>query len=331
MKVVTDWVTQILGGKFTLSRIVGDASFRQYFRLHLNGKYYVLMDSHPDYAPIDPFVTITHTLKKAQVKVPDIIAENHENGFILLTDLGDSHYLENLRLGNEKELYELALKTLSKIQSADSSQLPQYDEEQFNDETQLFSAWFLNRHLGIRFSTREKKQFEEVMSRLNSTALDQPKCFVHRDYHSRNLMICDNKAVGVLDYQDAVLGPITYDLASLLRDAYINCPQTLITQLVERFFIDATKKGLVTGSLGRFFRWFDWAGVQRHLKIAGIFCRLHYRDDKPDYLNHIPLTLKYLEEITAGYEELIFIHELFQRYQLHQRLRDANRYISNTL
>ena len=324
IKSIHDWLTDIFGEPVTLISLAGDASLRRYFRLTLAGKRYVLMDSPPDYAPTATFIQVTHTLSQANVVVPEIIAADNDRGFLLLSDLGEIHYLDRLTEATAPALYHRAIDTLIKMQSAETTALPAYDRQRLDDETQLFEDWFLGRHLGIELDRTDRTAFSHLKDRLNAMALAQPTCFVHRDYHSRNLMVRENAEPGVLDYQDAVVGPITYDLVSLLRDVYIKWPDPFVSEMVDRFFGKVAAEQRVACSRQEFGIWFDWMGVQRHLKVAGIFCRLFYRDHKPNYLPDIPLTLRYLHEVAKRHDELSFLPALIDRFDLHERLAQAN-------
>lgn len=271
------------------------------------------MDAPPDKEDVGPFIRVAEMLVRMGVNAPRIHERNLAAGFLLLSDLGSRTYLKDLEQGlNVERLYSDAIAALVSIQARgarDAQALPPYDEALLLREMQLFPDWFLGRHLGIDLSAREAQGLSDVCSRLAAQALVQPRVFVHRDFHSRNLMICDGGPLGsnpgILDFQDAVHGPITYDLVSLLRDCYVAWPADRVAGWVRQYRELAQAAGLEVGKdLVEFTRWFDWMGVQRHLKAIGIFARLWHRDGKPGYLGDIPRTLGYVAEVAARYPEL---------------------------
>mgnify|MGYP001159491127 FL=1 len=310
-----DWLAKTVGADHCLEPLAGDASLRRYYRVSgakVSGTR-VVMDAPPEAEPVEPFVRIAARLSQARVLVPEIEAVDLERGFLLLTDLGDRLFLGLLRQGNEEALYARAIDALIAMQrKVDVCGLPKYDAVRLRDELMLFPRWFLGRHLGRSISRTEIAELDEVFSLLEASALEQPQYFVHRDYHSRNLLDV-NGAVGVLDFQDAVQGPLTYDLVSLLRDVYIRWPETNIRRWIEQYRQEALAAGLLDANeSARFVRWFDLMGVQRHLKIAGIFARLFYRDGKPGYLPDLPLTLGYLNAVVPHYPELATLGRLLE-------------------
>jgi N-acetylmuramate 1-kinase len=290
-----------------------DASFRRYFRVALGGETRIVMDAPPDKEDVGPFIRVAEMLGAMGVNAPRILERNLEEGYLLLADLGSQTYLKDLERGlNVDELYLDAIAALVRFQSRGSqyaAQLPPYDEPLLIREMQLFPDWFLARHLRLELDAAALEQLQQSFSLLSAEALRQPRVFVHRDYHSRNLMVCREARYGenpgILDFQDAVFGPITYDLVSLLRDCYVAWPQARVDAWVDTYRDLARKAGLDTGKDRQtFLRWFDLMGVQRHLKAIGIFARLWHRDGKPGYLNDIPRTLAYVSDVAARYPEL---------------------------
>ncbi len=284
-----------------------DASFRRYFRVDdsADGRSLVIMDAPPEHEDCRPFVRITALLREAGIHAPEILAENIDQGFLLLEDLGDTTYLQRLPQQADT-LYSDAIDTLIRMQHIDAA-LPAYDDTLLCNEMQLFEQWYCNTHLGIRLNTSQQTVLNDAMQMLIDSALAQPQVFVHRDYHSRNLMICDDNP-GVIDYQDAVNGALTYDLVSLFKDCYIQWPRQRIEHWLE---IYRQRSGMAMSS-GQLLRWFDWMGVQRHLKVLGIFARLYHRDGKAQYLNDLPLTLNYVLDGCQRYDELHALHALIR-------------------
>lgn len=285
-----------------------DASFRRYFRVWRHGETYIAMDAPPGREDLGPFIEVAGILAQAGVNVPRVLECEKNLGFLLLTDLGSRQYLAALRQGAEPDaLYRDAIAALVRIQAhagADTGNLPPYDASRLRQEMDLFPDWFLERHLGLELSGSERGLIETAMNRLTAAALAQPQVLVHRDYHSRNLMVCDDNP-GILDFQDAVRGPLTYDLVSLLKDCYISWPRARVLEWLDAYRVAATAAGVDCGeSRSAFIEAFDLMGLQRHLKVLGIFCRLWYRDGKPAYLADLPLVLDYTLEAAAGSESM---------------------------
>jgi hypothetical protein len=272
-----------------------DASFRRYFRASLaDGRTVVAMDAPPDREDCHPFVEIARRLERAGLHVPHIHAADLASGFLLLEDLGSTSYLQALNPDSVERLYGDAIAALQQMQRRVSIEgLPAYDRELLLREMALFPDWLLQRHLGLTLSTDERQMLDAVFELLIDNALEQPVVCVHRDYHSRNLMVVDDRNPGIIDFQDAVAGPITYDLVSLLRDCYIRWPATQVDAWVAAYAVQVGQEPAT------FRRWFDRMGVQRHLKAAGIFARLNHRDGKPGYLADIPRTLGYIVGVAA--------------------------------
>ncbi len=284
-----------------------DASFRRYFRITFGGTSRIVMDAPPEREDIRPFITISALLEQLGLHVPAVFAQNPGAGFLLLSDLGTRRYLDELSDGSAARLYGDAIDALIRMQSCPAArlrQLPQYEAALLRAEMELFRDWYLLRLKGFSLSDAQAARFEEAVGFLIESALEQPQVLVHRDYHSRNLMVTDPNP-GILDFQDAVAGPVTYDLVSLLRDCYICWPQQQVEQWVWRYHRQAVRAGILSGVERRqLLRWFDLMGVQRHLKASGIFARLRLRDGKPGYLRDIPRTLRYVGQVCARYPEL---------------------------
>lgn len=299
-----EWLYDISAGMLqNLTPASADASFRQYFRVtsQTESKSYIVMDAPPDKEDCHPFVLITELLRDGGVHTPEIVTLNLEKGFILLEDLGNRPYLDHLNFDTADKLYLDAIDTLVKIQNIDTI-LPLYSEELLQTEMDLFETWYINRHLNLQLNDLQKTVLEKTFKYLVESAIEQPQVFVHRDYHSRNLMITDSDNPGVIDYQDAVIGPITYDLVSLFKDCYIEWPRLHVESWVEQYLARISPDTLIDKST--MLKWFDLMGVQRHLKVLGIFCRLNYRDNKPQYLDDLPLTFKYIIDTCDYYDEL---------------------------
>lgn len=303
LEKINYWLTQTLDTKdFQLAPASSDASFRRYFRVTVNKKTFVLMDAPPPQEDTKPFISIAAFMYKQGVNVPHISAYDSDAGFLLLTDFGHQAYLDVLNERSANDLYENAIDSLLAMQlmPINKIDLPHYSQELLHQEMALFPEWFLNQHLAI-----EPPAFlENTFKLLTDSALAQPQVFVHRDYHSRNLMITAENSPGIIDFQDAVIGPISYDLVSLLRDCYIEWPEDKLSNWIKYYYTQATEQELLhTVSLEKFTQWFDWMGLQRHIKVLGIFARLNYRDGKSNYMNDLPLTLKYVQKISAKYSE----------------------------
>lgn len=290
------WLTETLGYSLhEFSPVPGDASFRRYFRAHCQQGNYILMDAPPPEEDCSSFIDITQRFIGTGVRTPALCAYDIEQGFVLLEDLGNHLFLHCLSEENADHLYHKAIDTLLKIQAVDHARLQVYEETLLMEEMYLFPTWYCTEHLEIELSIRHRQIFEDAFRRLAENALAQPVTFVHRDYHSRNLMVLeDDDDVGVLDYQDAVAGPITYDLVSLLKDCYIDWPQSRIDAWIA-YFRERCPNDSANRLNARAFRHhFNLMGVQRHFKASGIFARLCHRDHKTAYLSSIPRTLNYI-------------------------------------
>lgn len=309
------WLDRELG--LNVSRMVPaskDASFRRYFRVTTGDAQYIAMDAPPDKELSEPFLRIAGWLAAMDLHSPRVIEHDLRQGFLLLTDLGDRQYLDCL-LSNPQDaerLYRDALGALDQMQrkgAAYQAELPPYDRALLARELALFRDWLCGRQLALSFSAEEEGRWQQTCEYLMAAALSQPRVFVHRDYHSRNLMVCDQKNPGILDFQDAVEGALTYDLVSLLRDCYVRWPRAFVQSLARESF-EMCRERLPGYSEQQFLRDFDLSGVQRHLKAAGIFARLEIRDHRTGYLKDVPRTLNYIVEVAPRYPQLAFVQSL---------------------
>ena len=319
--LLNQWLEQLGYRDYRLSAASEDASFRSYLRLECGADSYVVMDAPPQQEPCDRFIAIANKLRDAGLNAPEIIASNLVDGFLLLTDFGGADYLSQLDAQTEGPLYADALAALLAMQKGiDADDLPEYDEALLQREMDLFHDWFIVKSFGVELDASQQAIWQGIKQLLVENALAQPQVFVHRDYHSRNLMKLEQHNPGILDFQDAVRGPVTYDLASLLRDCYIAWPAARVDQLVRDYYESARVNGLVDVEAARFKRWFDLMGVQRHLKAIGIFSRLNIRDGKPGYLKDIPRTLGYVRQVCADEVSLASLTALIEQLQLQQRI-----------
>ena len=286
-----------------------DASFRRYFRIASKNPDFgtlIVMDAPPQYEPLDAFIKVDLLLSAASLNVPKILEENITEGFLLLNDLGTKTYLAELNNETADPLYQDAIYALVQMQLASKPDvLPNYDEALLQRELDLFPEWYLNKHLNIELTNLQDAQLKKSFALIIENNLAQAKVYVHRDYHSRNLMVTAVNNPGVIDFQDAVYGPITYDASSLWRDAYIAWPEERVIDWVIKFWEEGRKVGLpMPSDFGQFYRDFEWMGLQRHLKVLGIFARLFHRDGKDGYLKDMPLVLDYAIATTNRYIEL---------------------------
>jgi aminoglycoside/choline kinase family phosphotransferase len=293
----------------TLAPASADASFRRYFRIESKNPDFgtlIIMDAPPQHEPLDAFIQVDLLLSEAGIKVPKILEKNIAEGFLLLNDLGNRTYLAELNDDTANHLYQDATHALIKIQLASKPhELPNYDAALLQRELDLFPEWYLKKHLQLELSNTQQEQLNKSFELIIANNLAQAKVYVHRDYHSRNLMVTDINNPGVLDFQDAVYGPITYDAASLWRDAYIAWPEERVIDWVIKFWEQGRRAGLpMPEDFGQFYRDFEWMGLQRHLKVLGIFARLFHRDGKDGYLKDIPLVLEYAIATANRYIEL---------------------------
>lgn len=325
------WLQVQLGkADFQIEPASADASFRRYFRVTTQDKTLIAMDAPPDKEDSHPFVRIAGYLVAMKINAPRVLAENFSEGYFLLSDLGHTHYLAVLNPQNASSLYADAMQVLLTLQQQGAvylRSLPAYDQELLLREMNLFRDWYLVKHLGLDLSSEQHAVLGDSFAFLAEQALAQPRVFVHRDYHSRNLMYLEEAGSnpGVIDFQDAVAGPLTYDLVSLLRDCYIAWPQAQITAWITDYHTQLHQAGYFkTVNLQQFMRWFDLMGIQRHLKASGIFARLNYRDGKPGYLNDIPRTLGYILQVAPAYPELQGFLELLNKLSIPDRLQQVS-------
>ena len=304
----------------TLRPASNDASFRRYFRLDASGnaRTLIAMDAPPPMEDCRPFVHAARVLSEAGMNVPRILEADLDQGFLLLDDFGTRTYLDALREDDADALYADASRALVALQSASrEGALPEYDRDLLRRELMLFPDWYLARHKGVTLSASEAETLERTFETLLSNALAQPRVHVHRDYHSRNLMRLDGDAnPGVLDFQDAVRGPLTYDLVSLLRDAYVDWPEDRVIDWAVRHWERARKAGLpVPADFSEFYRDFEWMGLQRHLKVLGIFARLWHRDGKAGYLDDMPRVLGYVIRTASRYGAFAGLMKIVDRVE----------------
>jgi N-acetylmuramate 1-kinase len=286
-----------------------DASFRRYFRVHRGGATQIAMDAPPERESLDAWLRVVRILAATGVHVPPVIAVDAEQGFVLIGDLGRQHYLEALGQGADPEpLYADAVDALVRMQSGDpaeAAELPAYDRDLLMRELELFPEWFVSRHLSLSAADGERATIAAAFDWLCDEALAQPVVLVHRDYHSRNLLVRPEGNPGIVDFQDAVRGPVSYDLVSLLKDCYVTWPRRQLLAWLDRYREKAAAAGLAVGrDRDEFLRWFDRMGLQRHLKVLGIFARLWHRDGKPGYLGDLPRVLDYTLDATGAIPEL---------------------------
>ncbi|MEJ2141091.1 MAG: phosphotransferase [Gammaproteobacteria bacterium] len=305
-EALQQWLEQVLGfSNYQIAPASADASFRRYFRVRHNDSSHIVMDAPPGKEDCKPFIHLSGILDKLGLHVPVIKEMDLKQGFLLMTDLGTQVYLDKLNTDTADALYGDAIKALIRMQTYKGNNIPDYDRVLLLNEMELFREWYLGRHLNLELDHKQQAMIDNAFALLAEEALSQPRVLVHRDYHSRNLMLCEKNNPGILDFQDAVIGPVTYDLVSLLRDCYISWPLQQVQDWVFGYYQQATQAGILNNiDLPQLQYWFDLMGIQRHLKAAGIFARLNYRDGKPGYLDDIPRTLGYVKVVAANYPQL---------------------------
>jgi len=300
MDKLKEWIEQTPYSEYDLSVASADASFRKYYRLSKDDDSVIVMDSSLELDSLAPFIDITARLLNAGVQAPHILKEDKDRGYLILEDFGNRQLLDVLNKNNFEILYLTALDEIVKMQKANAENLPLYDKAFLHFEMDLMQEWYLEKKLTIALNKTQKELIETTLNTISDIVLTQPQnVFVHRDFHSRNIMLTNKQTIGVIDYQDAMSGAITYDLVSLLKDCYIAFEREKIEKLALTF---RDKLGLQTEDK-QFLKWFDFMGLQRHIKVLGIFSRLHLRDGKDGYLKDIPLTLKYTIDTALRYEE----------------------------
>jgi len=313
---LNDWISgidEIAGCQLTPAS--DDASFRRYFRLHNEVESFIVMDAPPADEDCLPFIRVAGYLESIQLNAPRILEADLQNGFLLVSDLGSEQFLTRLKSAplEAGSLYSDAVDALLTLQrrgAAYQSLLPPYDETLLRFELSLFRDWLCDTHLNLSFSEEDERRWQACCDVLVDNATCQPQVFVHRDYHSRNLMVTEQNNPGILDFQDAVEGPFTYDLVSLLKDCYISWPADDVRQWALGYYRKLSTATHERVDEQQFCRYFELMGVQRELKAAGIFCRLNHRDTKPAYLDNVPRTLNYIVELGSRYEELDFLMPL---------------------
>ncbi|CEK09422.1 aminoglycoside phosphotransferase family protein [Legionella hackeliae] len=302
---------------FSISPLAGDASFRRYFRLQLDTITQVIMDAPPDKEAMQPFLAVGDLLTDLGVRIPSIHALDKAQGFAILDDFGDELLLKHLAPNTANKLYTAAMNIIQIMQrcpSINANQLPRFDKQFMLQEISNFREWFLHRYLNLQLRAQEEELLSSTFDWLTDKISNQPQVFIHRDYHSRNIMLLDNTEndiqLGIIDFQDAMLGPFTYDLVSLLKDCYIQWPRDQVMQWVTAFYEQSPLTKDI--SLNDFIYAFDLCGLQRHLKVLGVFSRLYLRDNKPNYLQDLPLTLHYVMACLESYKELEPFYEFMQ-------------------
>ena len=305
LKALHSWLEKDLAlYDYELLVASADASFRQYFRLVLADKTYIVMDAPPEHEDCRPFIDISRRLLDSGVNVPEVFSQDLNRGFLLLSDLGDELYLDRLDDGTAAELYGDAIQALLTMQcNASVEGLPLYDETLLLNEMCLFRDWLLRQHLQLNINAELERQLDKLFDLLIDSARSQKQVFVHRDFHSRNLLV-NKRNPGIIDFQDAVLGPLTYDLVSLLKDCYVKWPKDRIYQWLAEYRQGMSERMPSIPEAEQLKRDFDLMGVQRQLKASGIFARLWHRDGKKGYLADIPRTLSYVLDLEADYPEL---------------------------
>lgn len=292
-----------------LAAVSGDASFRRYFRFAVKQRSYILMDAPKPAEDCARFVATQQACAQAGLLVPDIMAQDLEHGLLLLSDLGDSLLLPLLNSDTVHAYYSAALAQLTQIRSITSTSqgpLPVFDHAFLLREMQIFIDWFVLKHLQLTLSDDEQQMLQQHFQWLADAALQQPQAGMHRDYHSRNLMLQPDGRLAVIDFQDMVWGPVTYDAVSLLKDCYIKWPADLVQQMMWQWQQQLVSNKVIAADISaeQFRLWFDWMGLQRHIKVCGIFCRLYHRDQKSGYLADLPRVFQYVLEVTSAYPQL---------------------------
>jgi aminoglycoside/choline kinase family phosphotransferase len=316
--MLTSWLASNSFDKDSISVLSADASFRQYYRATKSDTSYAVMDCPPEKENLESFLLITEKLKNAKLNVPEIFEVDREKGFLIMTDLGDNLYSKKLNDETVYCLYTDALEAIVKMQTkVDCSELKDFDKY-YEEENNLFVDWFLKKHLKTELDAALEKEITLEFNKINSIIKSIPKTFVHRDYHSRNLLITDTNNPGIIDYQDAVIGPVTYDLVSLLKDCYVSWNDGLIEDMLESFF--NRMKSNTINNISDFRYWFEITGLQRHIKAIGIFSRLNYRDNKNSYLKDIPRTYTYIEKVLNKYEELSGLNKIFSDLEVSNKI-----------
>jgi hypothetical protein len=310
------WVGTTLGTQdFHFAPLQGDASFRTYYRVKHADESYIAMLAPPAKERTDAFVAIAQAWKQHDLCVPEVLAWHQQQGFVLLSDFGDTLLLDILNQESVDHFYKQAMQNIVALQHTTVPDfiIPPYNEEYVRLELGLFQEWFLSKLLDLELTQEIIHLYEKTMQKIIANFIHQPQVVVHRDFHSRNLMVLQNGTLGLIDFQDAMIGPITYDLVSLLKDCYITWPIHDVNRWVKYFFdLLVNEKKISPMDFSHFVKWFDWVGLQRHLKVLGIFSRLKLRDNKPHYLQHMSRILQYVVQVTSLYPELSEFHHFLQ-------------------
>lgn len=317
LALLQNWLARRFAkGSFSLTPASEDASFRRYFRIFSDGQSWIAMDAPPESEDCRPFVRVAGLMRTAGLNVPEVLAQDIDRGFLLLTDLGTTTYLKALNEATADDLFSDAVDALLRLQVASRpGVLPAYDEALLQREAALFPDWYIGRHLGVELSAEQRSDLAEITALIIAHNLAQPSVFVHRDYMPRNLMVAAPNP-GVLDFQDAVFGPITYDVVSLFKDAFISWDEERVLDWTARYWDKAKRAGLpVNADFGEFYRGFEWMGLQRHLKVLGIFARINYRDGKPGYLADAPRFVRYVRDVCGRYTALAPLARLFDQIE----------------
>jgi len=310
LALLTEWAKKLYSSNIEIEKASSDASFRSYYRIRSNNDTKIIMDAPPEKEPLTSFLDITKRLSRANINVPEIFELDEDLGFILMSDLGKTKYLDKLNDETVYCLYTDALDAIHKMQTeVDVSNLKNFDSKELITEMDLFKDWFLKKHLNHDFDNEGLNNIQECFDSITKIILEIPTTFVHRDFHSRNLMVTDSNNPGVLDYQDALIGPITYDAVSLLKDCYVNWDKKLIAEMLSTYY-KKIKADYNNIEFDEFNFWFDVVGLQRHFKAIGIFSRLNYRDNKITFMQDIPRTCKYVDEVVNKYTELTSVKEM---------------------
>ncbi|RUM75699.1 MAG: aminoglycoside phosphotransferase [Sulfurovum sp.] len=300
MHSIKAWLRDIGWDDWHIEEASADASFRSYYRLTKEHQSYILMDSSRMLESLPPFLDMHERLQSVNVRVPSLVEKNTTLGYLIIEDFGSKHYLDVLNASNYRVLYQKAIDEIIKMQQADIKDLPLYDRDFLSFEMQLMQEWYLEKFLGQSLKEEEKNLLNTTFQYITNVVLEQPQgVFVHRDYHSRNLMLTKHDEIGIIDFQDARVGAITYDLVSLLKDCYIQWD----TKEIEKLALYYRDKAVIDVDDATFIKWFDFMGLQRHIKILGIFARLYLRDGKDGYLKDIPLTLNYIVKTASKYPQ----------------------------
>lgn len=327
VQALEKWLQTHIDAEYTMHPLVADASMRRYYRIITAEQRIIAMDAPPEHENCHAFVAIANALRQVGVQTPRVLAEDVSQGFLLLSDFGDRTYLSSLKLNNAKELYLPALMALSQMQAVHEipgHTLKPFTREFMLQEWQWHKDWFLKQFLKCSYQGVEPT-LDACLEHVVETIAAQPYVFMHRDYHSANLMVLPDGQVGVLDFQDAFIGPVTYDVVSLLRDCYIAWPDQLVIELVAEYYVMLRQQGLLANtSLEEFITWFDYMGIQRHLKALLTFARKYVRDNQAQYLQHIPRTLQYIVTISAKYPRLAELNRYYEEIILPLCLKELD-------